>query len=92
MKTRPILITGIALLVASCATLTSKPVQGPAAPGSIQAQSDGGGQGLGSSQQGPSLNGVAAARPHSPATGLKVDTVRVVGGQLISGAPRQQQD
>jgi hypothetical protein len=88
MRTKPIIIVGIALFVASCATLTSKPVQGPAAPDRTQAQSDGGGQGLGSSQQGPSLNGVDAARSHSSATGLKVDTVRVVGGQLISGAPR----
>ncbi len=88
MRTKPIVIVGIALFVVSCATLTGKPVPGPATPGSTQGQPDGGGQGLGSSQQGPSLNGADAAQPDSPATGLKVDTVRVVGGQLVSDAPR----
>ena len=88
MRTKSILIVGIALFVVSCATLTGKPVQGPATPGSPQGQPDGGGQGLGSSQQGPSLNGADEAQPDSPATGLKADTVRVVGGQLVSDAPR----
>jgi hypothetical protein len=102
MRTKQILIVGIALFAASCATLASKPVPGPATPAIGQPQSDGGGQGLGSQQQGPSLNGdmndpqdlsilpdgAGASRPDNRATGMTVDAVRLVGGQLFWGAPR----
>jgi hypothetical protein len=102
MRAKPILIVGIALFAASCATLASKPAQSPPAPGVSQSQSDGGGQGIGSSQQGPSLNGdrndsqdlsmqpdgAGASRPDARTTGLMVDAVRLVGGQLFWGAPR----
>jgi hypothetical protein len=90
MRTKPILVVSIALFLASCATLTGKAVPGPATPGASQAQGDGGGQGqgLGSQQQGPSLNGDSAAAPDGRATGFEVDAVRVVGGQLVTGAPQ----
>jgi hypothetical protein len=97
MRIKPIVIVGIALFAASCATLASKPVQGPATPGISQPPVDGGGQGIGSSQQGPSLNGdtndsqpegAGVSRPDDRTTGVTVDAVHLVGGQLFWAAPR----
>jgi hypothetical protein len=97
MRAKSILIVGIALFAASCATLASKPGQGAAAPGITQPQGDSGGQGIGSQQQGPSLNGDMTdpqdlsispdGASDDRATGVKVDAVRLVGGQLFWGAP-----
>jgi hypothetical protein len=85
MRAKRILIVGIALFAASCATMASKQVQGPATPGAGQTQTDSGPPGIGSSQQGPSLNGnvndpqdlsilpdsAAASRPDDRATGRR---------------------
>jgi hypothetical protein len=90
MKVKPILVVGIALFAAACATVTTKGTQ-PGTTASTPAVGDGP-PGVGSSQQGPSLNGddAAASRPDSLATGVTVDAVRVVGGQLLSNAPRHE--
>jgi hypothetical protein len=77
MRTKPILIVGVALFIASCATMSGKPVQSPPV-------------GIGSSQQGPSLNGDAddLQAGGDRTTGVTVDAVRVVDGQLVWGAAR----
>lgn len=89
MTTRSILMIGIALAAASCATMASKPVQPPASPG----LGDPTPVGIGSSQQGPCLNGdvtddACAVPADDRTTGVTADGVTVVGGQLFWGAPR----
>ena len=92
MRAKPIVIVGIALFAASCATLASKPGQGTTTP-SISLP-----QGEGSERQGPSLNGDTTdpqdlsissdGASNDRATGVTVDAVRLVGGQLFWSAPR----
>jgi len=83
MRIKSVLIVGIALLVTACATLAGKSGQGVATNGGNQPDvgtrgvADGGGQGFGSQQQGPSLNGM-----EERTTGVQTPAFRVVGGQL----------
>jgi len=84
MRVKPILVVGIALFAAACATVTTKGTK----PGTTATPPT---VGEGSDQQGPSLNGdipdsTDASRPDGRATGSKLDAVRVVGGQLFSSA------
>ena len=88
MRATRILIVGIALFGAACATATVKSVQGP---GTVSGPQSDNVPGVGSERQGPSLNGdipdgADASRLDGHATGSRLDTVRVVGGQLFSSA------
>jgi hypothetical protein len=84
MRAKSVLIVGIAIFAASCATMAGKPVQSPPAPGIGQPQAESGPPGIGSNQQGPSLNGELNDNDHT--TGVSVAALRIVGGQLFWGA------
>ena len=94
MRTASFVIVGIALLGAACATGGQRPSAGTNASN----QPQGGGEPSVIMPNGPRVNGAvadgimpngpgvnaAASRPEGRSTGVKVDTVRVVGGQLVT--------
>jgi len=79
MRVKPILVVGIALFAAACATVATKGTK----PGTTATPPT---VGEGSSQQGPSLNGDDAASQPDRATGVKADSVRVDDGKLSPSA------
>jgi len=83
MRVKPILVVGIALFAAACATVATKGTQ----PGTTATPPA---VGEGSNQQGPSLNGDDAASQPDRATGVKADSVRVDGGKLSPSAPKHE--
>ena len=83
MRVRRILVVGIALFAAACATVTTKGTK----PGTTAAPPT---VGEGSERQGRSLNGDEAASQPDRSTGVKADSVRVDDGKLSPSASKHQ--